>query len=113
MRKYSQISVWIKEDILDLFLARVSELSAGRWRRDPAGEQQGIAYAALPGIRYVEYARVSGSPANVVFMHQVNVLKLINAFVGNKNLTHAEHGRITAAFWKAGMHQACQEFNVE
>ncbi|MBI2686320.1 MAG: hypothetical protein HYX27_08390 [Acidobacteria bacterium] len=112
MRKKSQISVWIAEDILDLFLAKVSELAAGSWRRDPAGEQAAGELAPM-GVRYVEYTRTSGTRTNIVFLYHGHQLKLIHVFTEGRDLSHAEHGRISADFWKSGMEQACREFCVE
>lgn len=107
MRKYSHISVHVPEDILDLFLAKVSELAASRWRRDPAGEEAAGEFVKGMGVRYVYYARTSGPPAEAVFLYQGNQLRLINLFTGGDGVSHAEHGRITADLWEAGMRQAC------
>jgi hypothetical protein len=112
MRKYSHISVRVQGDILDLFLAKVSELAAGRWRRDPAGEEAAGDIVESLGISYIYYVRVDEPQTEVVFLYKDDELTLNNIFTGGDPITHAAHGRIAADLWNAGMKLACKELGL-
>lgn len=112
MRQHSHISVQIPEDFLDLFLARVSEYAARRWRRDFEVEANGLDMAGVLGVRYVHFVRVTGKPAEIVFLYSDEQLKLINMFTDGRGISYAEHERISAEFWKAGMKRACEEMQL-
>ncbi|MFN0104170.1 MAG: hypothetical protein ACKV2U_19055 [Bryobacteraceae bacterium] len=112
MRKYSQISVRVPNDILDMFLAKVSELAASKWRRDPAGEEAAGDLVKGMGVRYVYYVPADGHKTDIVFMYTDNELRLINIFTTGDGISHAEHGRITADLWNAGMKQACKALSL-
>ena len=112
MRKYSHISVRVPKDMIDLFLARVSELAASSWRRDPAAEESASELVRSMGVCYYYYVRTDGPPTDVVFLYQNQELKLNNIFTTGNGISHAEHSRITSALWNAGMKQACKELNL-
>ena len=112
MRQHSQISVLIPEDFLDLFLARVSEYAARRWRRDFEVEAKGLDLASSLGVRYIYFVRMTGKPAEVVFIYSNEHLKLINVFTDGHGIGYTEHERISAEFWKAGMKRVCDELQL-
>ena len=112
MRLHSQISVQIPEDFLNLFLAKVSEYAARRWRRDFEVEANGLGITDGLGVRYVYYVRVTGKPAEIVFIYSKEQLKLINLFTDGHGIGYTEHERITADFWKAGMKRVCEEMQL-
>jgi len=112
MRQHSQISVQIPEDFLDLFLARVSEYAARRWRRDFEVEANGLDMAMALGVRYVYFVRVTGKPVEIVFMDSNEQLKLLNLFTDGHGIGYTEHEKISSDFWKAGMKRACDEMQL-
>ena len=112
MRKYSHISVGIPGNVFDLFLARVSDLAASRWRRDPALEETTGESTKGLGVSYVWYTRTDGPQTDVVFLYTKDQLTLSNVFTTGKGITHEEHELLTGDLWNLGMKQACQELGL-
>lgn len=107
IRKYSHISVRIPAGMLDLFLAKVSELTASRWRRDSAAEDSVGGLPAVMGVRYVFYCRTDGPRTDIVFLYHQDELTLNNIFTTGRGISYAEHGRVSQDFWDSGMGAAC------
>lgn len=112
MRKYSHISVQIPESILDLFLARVSELAAGTWRRDPVAEEAAGEIVHGMGVRYVYFVRLSDPQTEIVFLYKEEKLQLCNVFTKSDTISHTQQGRITSSLWNTGMSQAVTELKL-
>lgn len=112
MRKHSQISVQIPENFLDLFLARVSAYSARRWRREREVEANALDLTGTCDVRYVHFVRVTGKPAEIVFLYSGEQLRLIQLFTSGNGISYDEHERISSEFWKAGMARACSEMQL-
>ena len=112
MRKYSHISVGIPGNVFYLFLARVSDLAASRWRRDPALEETTGESTKGLGVSYVWYTRTDGPQTDVVFLYTKDQLTLSNVFTTGKGITHEEHELLTGDLWNLGMKQACQELGL-
>ena len=64
------------------------------------------------GVRYIHYVRVIGKPAEIVFLYSDEQLKMINLFTDGKGIGYAEHDRLSAEFWKAGMGRTCAELQL-
>jgi len=112
MRKYSNISVKVPGNMLDLFLARISDLAASSWRRDTAAEEASGELVKFMGVSYVYYVRSDGPQTDIVFLYKDGELSLNNIFTTGNGISHAEHNRVSTEFWKAGMQQACKEMGL-
>lgn len=113
MRYYSQISVRVPADILDLFLATLTKSVASRWQRDTAGEAATNESPFAAGGRYVIFERLTIKPAVLFFLFQEDVFKMVNLVTTGQGIGYAEHERITKAFWNGGMRQACEALRLE
>lgn len=112
MRKYSHISVQVPEPVLDLFLARVSELAAGSWQRDTSAEDSAGEIVQGMGVRYVYFTRVNDPRTEIVFLYEKEKLQLCNVFTKSDTLSHAQHAKITASLWNGGMSRAVTELKI-
>jgi len=96
-----------------MFLARVSELIGGEWRRDQAAEEETGAISGGAGVSYLFYVRTNEPKTDVVFLYNDGQLTLSNIFTTGQGITEAVHARISEEFWNAGMKQACQELGLD
>ena len=109
MRKYSHISVRVPEDVLDGFLAKVSEFAASSWRRNHAGEEEAGALVKPMSVRYVIYQSLSPPEAELYFLYNEQQLALINVFTDGNGISHEDHERFTRHLWESGMKKAVEE----
>lgn len=113
MRKYSHISVRVPEDVLDSFLAKVSEFAASSWRRNHAGEEEAGALVKPMSVRYIIFQSVAPPDAELYFLHNEGKLELINVFTDGNGITHEDHERFSRNLWDAGFRQAASECKLE
>lgn len=113
MRTYSQLSVQIPEPVFDLFLARVCDLVASRWRRDHSSEESSNDIVKLLGVRYIFFNRTEGPSAETCFLYQNETFSLCNVITTGHGISYAAHAKITADMWNSGVKQACEEFGLK
>ena len=113
MRRYSQISVQVPEEILDFFLAKVCDYVSEKWRRDT--EAEATANAVLPGLvpvccYFVARARPH---IDVIFQYQHGEFKLAQVVLDrDERLTLTGHGRLILDLWNSGMKRACEDLGL-
>ncbi len=113
MRRYSQISVQVPEDILDFFLAKVCDYAASKWRRDT--EVEATANGFFPGMVPVSYYFVAHARPHidVIFQYQHGEFKLAQVILDREErLTLAGHGRLILDLWNSGMKKACEDLGL-
>jgi hypothetical protein len=112
MRQYSQISVRVSEEILDLFLSRLAELLSASWDRDTEVESRSNDLVRCMNVQYMHYVRKSKPHAELVFLYKADEFRLINAFTDGNGISMAAHGKLTDDFWRSGLRQVCKELGL-
>lgn len=112
MRILSKISVAVPQSMFEIFLAKVSSLTASSWRRDPTVEESANQVLGPAMGRYVYFFPLEGERFDVVFHYHNERLKLATVLPPRGQTSYAAHARLIKGIWNAGLAKACIEMGL-